>query len=826
MDPKTNAKFQNTIITQNSKSKSIFSNLDFTSPEPRIKIFGSSRYRNPLGALISLIWFALLVLLSFHFISDFVSQNKFTVIENSFLSDSPKLNLNETPIMLLLQNNLTEPIDPRAYRVNFLFWVNKIIKHANGTRESVSTQYEIPAENCEQKHFGHNWILFKDIPNLQKYICLPKDDKYNLTLYGTYGDIKAHSLLGIYISKCVKSENSNRTSDCFEDKKIIDFSLRNAFVNLKFLVFKTEHYSNVPYSSHVYSVDIPISITIYKREYLYISNVNYRSDDNLFIRIYKNYFFHFVYKHISYVDFEDREIFPGNFACVNLLMTDLNKIFNRFYYKVPDLLADIGGLSRIIRVFAHFLNGYFYSTLFYVKLISSYFNFKQENDCEDYEKREFRTNNYWFNQGKNLFNENNNKKNQDEKAENFKFNMNRNNKNSKDEDNLRNEIIEEEFLFKPFSYEKDNQTEIEFIYNKKFISNSDKNNRKSSKKKKKFEKSNNEVKKLNFYNIMGSSSNLICEASDNENIFTKTNNKNIRINEENEITEKNIFNNYSHKQSSHDRIQRFDLDFKSDKKENNFISNSPEYTKLRPFSKETQKLNFLISESLGNSKQLTKTLSNDSLKHLENLNLIGESYHKKSINVDKSSILKKSILSRGNYLNKKYEYKYKVCNYFYCPCFKSRKVKDFAILKDYLNRQMSIDFIIKKIREIDKLKIVMLELYQIPIFNSMPYKVISLKNGLISNNSAQDLNENYKRYNNNNKSLVSSLINDSIIEENENLEFSSRKFANKETLFDYDYNSYILKDALTSSHFIEKKNKRSNVDKNLLKFWECNEYEN
>jgi hypothetical protein len=62
-----------------------------------------------------------------------------------------------------------------------------------------------------------------------------------------------------------------------------------------------------------------------------------------------------------------------------------------------------------------------------------------------------------------------------------------------------------------------------------------------------------------------------------------------------------------------------------------------------------------------------------------------------------------------------------------------------------------------------------------------------------------------------------------MIENNENYR---RRLENKETLFDYDNYSYILKDALTSSYLIEKKNKISNIDKNLLKFWECKEYEN
>jgi len=805
MKGKSSIKYQNTIITSKSQSSSIFSNLDFTSPEPKIKIFGENRYKNSLGAFISLIWFIVLISFSINFLLDFFSNKKVTILENTFISDSPKLFLNETPIMILLQNNLTEPINENAWRVNFLYWINENIINANGTKQSFSNHLEIPAENCQQKHYGKHWYLFKNIPNIDKYYCLPKEEKYNnLTLFGTYGDIKPHSLLGIYISKCVNDELLNITQ-CFEEK-ITNNYLKNSFINIKYLAYKTNHYENIPYSSYVYSVDIPVSITIYKREFFYLSNVFYSSDDDVLLRTYKNYFYYMINKHVSYFDFEEKGIFPGNFVSLNFLMTNQNKVYNRYYYKIPDLLADIGGLSRIIRVFAHFVNGYFYSTLFYVKLISSYFNFKQEKDYddEDFSKIKFNNNQYLY-------------KNSKSKNKN-KFTKS---KYSKDDNQFfEKEIIEEEFIFKPFSFEENKKNNFDLT--EKFISKSDKKYCKNLKKRRAIEKIK-EKKKLDFNN---------CTSTNSQNLenLSLTHQKNANSEDKNE--EGNLFNKYFRKES--DGIERFDLDlniFNNQKLNQNIDSTpeTPECYKYKQVSSEIKKMNFLISESLGICKDGKNIDNKENLNKIRDLNYLNNSDIKTIDNNDKSSVFKKSILSKSNYLNKKYEYKYKKCNYFYCLCIKNRKTKDFMILKDYINRQMSIDFIIKKIREIDKMKLIIFKSYQIPIFNSMPYKVISLKNGFIDyknyeeNKSQKNQNsiENYNNYSN-----ISYLTNDSVIEKIGEFKRNNKKLTNKETLFDYDYNSYILQDALTSSNIIEKKNKRNNIDKNLLKFWECNEFEN
>lgn len=139
---------------------------------------------------------------------------------------------------------------------------------------------------------------------------------------------------------------------------------------------------------------------------------------------------------------------------------------------------------------------------------------------------------------------------------------------------------------------------------------------------------------------------------------------------------------------------------------------------------------------------------------------------------------------------------------------------------------MSIDFIIKKIREIDKLKVVLLKSYQIPIFNSMPYKVINLNNEEILFNTVEKKENGNEQNNLNNNSLISiNVLKENLLNGNNN-NTNLKNFINKNSLFDYDYNSYILQDALTSANEIEKKVKKNNIDKTLIKFWECNEFEN
>lgn len=834
-----NPKFQNTINNSRSHSTSIFSYLDFTSPSPRIKIFGKEKYKNFLGAIISLIWFILLIIFSFDFILDFMTQNKLTVLENSFIEEFPKLNLNNTPIMVILQNNMTEPIDIRAWRVNFLYWINQKNVLENGTIVSNSTYYEIPAERCNQIHFGEHWELFSDVPYLENYYCLPKDEKYkNITLFGSFGDLKPHSLLAIYFSKCINNIEKNITN-CYDQEDIENYYIKNPFINIKYLVYKTDHYDRKPFSPYVFSIDIPVSLTIYKREYFYFSNIKYQSDENLFIRMYKNYFFYNTHKHMSYLDFEKKEIFPGNFASINFIMTNMNKTYKRIYYKIPDLLADIGGLSRIIRILAGFINGYFYSTLFYVKLISSYFNFKQDND-----------NNF-------IFNKNNIFIKDDKYIKNVQSNENQNfiNMDFFENANYKGEVIEEEYFFKPFSQEgRKNILDL----GDKFISNSDKKySRKFKKKKCKKDALQNGKKRLDFTNDPAQPDKIITNSEEDQEVSEDEN----KINKDKKNSTYNIIllnnNGGKHNNEQDNRIDINYLNNKNliifdnkmeDKDNNNNIINVhnsilPNIQKSND-SKESDnpksKLNKnqfsdgikmssrpLISESLGIKKyKLNTTVKKDSVIKNDNLFVKEESFKIKS-NDDKHSSYKKSCYSRkSNYIHKKYEFKFDLKNYFYCLCLKNRKIKDFILLKNYLNRQMSIDFIIKKIREIDKLKVVLLKSYQIPIFNSMPYKVINLNNEEILFNTVEKKENGNEQNNLNNNSLISiNVLKENLLNGNNN-NTNLKNFINKNSLFDYDYNSYILQDALTSANEIEKKVKKNNIDKTLIKFWECNEFEN
>jgi hypothetical protein len=360
-------------------------NFDYTSPEPKIRIFGERSYQTIYGGITTIITLSILLAAAIYFMIEFLFQNKMTIIENTDITNTPYLNLSDTPIMVYMQNSSSVPISRRAWTVSFAFWTTEQIEYENRTIINNTTKQDIEAEICEEKHFGKHWDIFKDIAFLNDYYCLPQY-KYNLSLYGTYGDTQPHSLLGIYINRCVNNSSKNITN-CFDDD-LIEKSLQSSFINLKYLDYKTDNYKIMPAVPYVYSNAIPISLSIYKREYFYLSNVRYNSDNNLFLKYFQEYPYYTSAQQTSFIDFGAKNSVPGNFAYVSILMSNQIKVVNRVYNKIPNVLAEIGGFAKLIKIFIDIFNEYFYKSLFYLKLISSYFTFRNGTDnLENYNSR-------------------------------------------------------------------------------------------------------------------------------------------------------------------------------------------------------------------------------------------------------------------------------------------------------------------------------------------------------------------------------------------------------------------------------------------------------
>jgi hypothetical protein len=356
--------------------KNLISSTDFISEKPQILLNKSVRSKTIYGGLFSIISITLFLVAMISFAIALIQRKDSTLSYNKVPTEHSSYNFGQYPIMIALLDNGLKLIEEEDRYYYFLadIWTFTP-NNSTGTIIMQLNRTTIQTEKCKlDKHFGEYKNYFKDVPYLEHHYCVVPGQ--NITLYGIYGSIKPYNFLDFWISTCVNDTSLNRT-DCYS-RETSQKRLVNTYISYQYLTNFIDH-SNIdnPGGLILQSEILPVSSTIYKRDFFYHRNINYYTDFDFIFSSENLQNYNQMVQFRETADLRPQGTVPGSFALISILMDNTYDQYNRKFTKFQEVLANLGGLFKGLCTIAYILNYIFFDELYYMNIMSGIFR----NDC-------------------------------------------------------------------------------------------------------------------------------------------------------------------------------------------------------------------------------------------------------------------------------------------------------------------------------------------------------------------------------------------------------------------------------------------------------------
>ena len=354
--------------------------LDIVGYRPQLYTFEKDRYKTSFGRIIGTLTLTLIVILCAYVTVITFLRSEISLIYNVSNKDAV-LNLSDSPFMFVLADGTNTPVSENVQEIRVNFWnFTKENKDEYNTLKS----YEIPTEPCKKEHFNDKFDLFAHI-DYKKFRCIPAN-KYNLTLFGMYGDSNPNSFMNIMINMC---NNKTNNYTC-PDKSQLEPYLKNVFLHMIYIDYDINHYDyENPIKPYVKTATFPINWDLHARYFYGMSNLRYITDyGSIFEQSVENSSYKFSKVEQTVQIRHGSVAYPGlTIGTVTIYRNFSGDQYNRSYPKIQTLLARIGGSIQAIMLIGKAICYIITKNLFLIDMmalnISSNFSEKdQENEIK------------------------------------------------------------------------------------------------------------------------------------------------------------------------------------------------------------------------------------------------------------------------------------------------------------------------------------------------------------------------------------------------------------------------------------------------------------
>lgn len=358
------------------KIKDSLKSLDFFGEIPQLYTNETTQYQKELGGIITLMVLAIGIV-GFIFFGQELWEKKIPTVNQSVMYDpSPdalSIDFNTFDFFIRLQDPSNIGfIDPSIYTVKG--FINTVLP--NGSFPSL----EIDLEPCQNSSFTQeNLDLFYPY-NFNGSWCISKNQSKisldEIRLEKSFGQIGFHMLIFKFYS-CV---NKTGGIKCANAEKMSTY-LDNAYLALYTLdnFIQTNNFT-YPTSKAVKNLFFTVSKNFYASTTLYYDRCVVTSDVG-----------------VMFSDSRNQESFTTNplltnintsgstkFASFALQLSNVKKLFFRKYMKLPEMIAQVGGLLQFVKICAVILYTNYNQHFYFQDLFNNFFSYKpnSENDSQ------------------------------------------------------------------------------------------------------------------------------------------------------------------------------------------------------------------------------------------------------------------------------------------------------------------------------------------------------------------------------------------------------------------------------------------------------------
>jgi hypothetical protein len=342
--------------------------FDFVGYEPKISVYGSDRYKTTLGVMMGFICSICIVSLSVYFTKIMFDRTELSIILNIKKDTQKPVNLTDSFFFFNVVDGKINPINKKFFDIKMDLW-----KFGRTKPEDPPTATtNIPLEDCDkEKHFG----TYEDMSmQLSGSKCLSAG-KFDLSLYGIYGDYKPNSFINIAINFC---NNATTNNTCPTESEMAPV-LRNVFIQFGYIDYSVDHLDvKNPTKPYLKFQTLAINWDLHTRYYENLGIVDYYTDENL---IFEDFQLTSAYQNTktdSTVSIRHgSSLYPGiTFATLSFIRDPKVTTYNKSFLKVQTLLAKIGGILNALIFLFKFVSSVITKNLLLEKIINDFIHFE------------------------------------------------------------------------------------------------------------------------------------------------------------------------------------------------------------------------------------------------------------------------------------------------------------------------------------------------------------------------------------------------------------------------------------------------------------------
>ena len=385
---------------ENKKKSFNFLNLfDFYGINFPLRYRKKPRFATKLGIILSLITVIFSVIVVSIYLVQLIDRSYFELY-NYKEKETREIDFSNIPLMVGLYDSFGNSIkiDTNYIEIQIDNNDHQIIQ-TNETRVIKRISNKIEIESCDNYFnslnisYKNELINYLNQQRIENNICVKQGQK--LTFSGRYGDIiNGFNILEIHLNRC----NSTKENNTCKSNDEINNYLQNLYFSVIYLENGIDH-SN--YKEPIYNKfrieSVGIFPQILKRVYYFIRSGIYNSDNGiLFSSINKKNFYEYKDKYIDQVKEED-ETYYNNLSILEFAFSsfDYIKIYKRYYRKITDVCAIIGGWIDFLFIIFQFITQYFSRKTLIVDITNHLICSRCKNHC-DIEYHNVNTNKNFF----------------------------------------------------------------------------------------------------------------------------------------------------------------------------------------------------------------------------------------------------------------------------------------------------------------------------------------------------------------------------------------------------------------------------------------------
>lgn len=360
----------------NKLKNSFIEIFDINGQTMNLHLFGKEKYKTFIGSIFGLISLILTLGICFYFIRDLFDRKPLSVVLNEDNDRMLMNNLTNVPIMFSVYSLLSKHIKPEG-----LYWYDvKLMeykwKNINGINTFTTDIIPIDLEKCDtSKHFGDQTDLYnknKNV-NLTYHMCIPTG-KYNMSLYGRYGDtLNGWSQLAVFINKC----NPKMGHKCLNDTNI-DITLNNVALIMYFSTYLIDHYNvDSPAQWKIHSEVLSMGTSLIKNYFLNLRQVVYETDYGYLFEEMKEENFFTYYSQELNVNLKSEGVPTAGPNIGYFVMRNAAgvSIFKRNFLKLQQVIANMGGIIKSVMILSKIFCIILTRKFIYLDIANRIFNF-------------------------------------------------------------------------------------------------------------------------------------------------------------------------------------------------------------------------------------------------------------------------------------------------------------------------------------------------------------------------------------------------------------------------------------------------------------------